>query len=172
MELENEGESGHRGDEDEDFEIKGIITVSYAGGSLMVDGVTVLVDEQTEFEGDSADLVVGTLVEVEGSFDADGNLLASEIELEDEADQEISGVVASIEAIGVNSGTVTLASGTVIVVTNNTIMEDDRDEGVVAEELFNLTHLGASDFIEVDVYTDAASGDLVAVKLERDDPES
>ena len=170
VELENDGDAGHHGDEGEDFEIESVISSDFDGSGFVLDGINVLLTEQTEFEdGNISDLIAGTRVEVEGNFDANGNLLAHEIELEDEADQEIDGVIAFVEATGVNSGTVTLTDGSAITVNNDTMMKDSRDNGMLPVEMFNLTFLSEGDYVEVHVFTDTSSGELVAVKLERDD---
>ena len=170
VELENDGDAGHHGDEGEDFEIESVISSDFDGSGFVLDGINVLLTEQTEFEdGNISDLIAGTRVEVEGNFDANGNLLAREIELEDEAEQEIDGVIAFVEATGVNSGTVTLTDGSAITVNNDTMMKDSRDNGMLPVEMFNLTFLSEGDYVEVHVFTDTSSGELVAVKLERDD---
>jgi hypothetical protein len=115
-------------------------------------------------------LLVGVMVEVEGVFNADGNLVADEVEFEDEGDTELESTVTNIEATGINSGTVTLQDSSVITVTTSTIMKDSRDDGMIPDPRFNLQALAIGDFVEVHAFTDATTGDLVAVKLERDDP--
>mgnify|MGYP002620969537 CR=1 FL=1 len=171
VELENDGVMGHRGnDDDDDFEIKGIVTTAYANGRFAVDGTTVLVTNNTEFDDiTTAQLVVGVMVEVEGDFNSNGELVADEVEREDDADTEVKGLIQTINATGTNSGTITLQDGTVIVVTNETLMKDEQDEGVTPVKMFNLTHLATGDFIEVDGVVDNATGDIIALKLERDD---
>ncbi len=170
IELENGGEMGHHGDEDDDFEIKGVITTAYDNGMFMVDGTTVIVTADTEMEISTAELVVGTMVEVEGHFNADGNLVAEEIEREDDANDEVSGTIQSIVVSGTNAGTITLVDGTVIVVTAETLMVDERDEGMMPVQMFNITHLANGDYIEVHGHMDGAN--LVAHKLKRDDANS
>lgn len=174
VELENDGKMGHHGDDnDDEFEIKGIITTGYDNGQFVVDGLTVIVTEDTELEDiTTAQLTAGTMVEVEGEIDSNGNLVADEIELEDSADTEVKGMIQTIDATGTNSGTITLQGGTVIIVTNETLMKDEQDEGVTPVSMFNLTHLATGDYIEVDGILDSATGDIIAIKLERDDPKS
>ena len=169
VELENEGEAGYDGEEDEDFEIRGLIATGFDGTSFTIDGTRIIIDSGTELDDiSSANLTPGTEVEVEGRFDANGDLLADEISMEAEADAEINGTIASVSSSGVNTGSITLVDGTVILINNDTVMHDSRDNGMMPVEQFNLSFLGNGDFVEMRVYTDA-NGDLVAAKLERDD---
>jgi len=169
VELENEGKAGHQGDKDEEFEIRGLIATDFDGTAFILDGTRIIVDNETELDDIStSDLTTGTEVEVEGRFDANGDLLAKEISMEAEADAEVSGTIASVSSSGVNTGSITLTDGTVVLINNDTVMHDSRDNGMMPVEQFNLTFLGSGDFVEMRVYTDA-NGDLVAVKLERDD---
>lgn len=171
VELEEDGDKGHHGEEDEDFEIKGIISTAFDGTGFGLDGTYVIVNDNTELEdGGTGDLVVGAMVEVEGTFNAAGDLVADEVEFEDDGDIELEDTVTDIVTTGVNSGTVTLQDGSVITITNSTIMKDSRDDGMIPDDRFNLQALAIGDFVEVHAFTDASTGDLVAVKLERDDP--
>ena len=54
-----------------------------------VNGTTIATDGDTEFDdGTCADLREGTLIEVEGELQADGRVLASEVEFESESDDD------------------------------------------------------------------------------------
>lgn len=171
VELENDGMRGRQGDDGEEFEIKAVITTAFDGTQFSMDGTTVLVDANTMFRGgDSSGLLAGSLVEVEGRFNAAGELVAEKVKFEDEGDTEIGSIVADITTTGVNSGTVTLQDGTVVTVTNSTIMKDSRDNGMRPDSRFNLQALAIGDFVEIHLFVDATSGDSIAVKLERDDP--
>jgi len=172
VELENEGKAGYNGDEDEEFEIRGLIAIGFDGTAFTINGTRIIVDNGTELDDiNTSNLTPGTEVEVEGRFNANGDLLAKEISMEARADAEIRGTIASVSSSGVNTGSITLTDGTVIFIDNDTIMHDSRDIGMMPVEQFNLTFLGNGDYVEVRVYT-AANGDLVAVKLERDDNNS
>jgi len=171
IELEDEGVKGRQGEEDEDFEIKGVISTAFDGTGFGMDGTYVVVDENTELDdGNTGNLLVGVTVEVEGTFDANGQLLANDIGFEDEADTELEDMVTDINTTGVNSGTITLQDGSVITITNSTIMKDSRDSGMTPDSRFNLQGLAIGDYVEVRAYVDTTTSDLVAVKLERDDP--
>lgn len=168
--LENDGEQGYQGHDGEGMDVKGTINRDFDGTSFDVNGTTVIVDSGTHLDGlSTSDLVAGTVVKAEGTFNATGELVATSIEGNVHSDNEIHGTVLSISADGVNTGTITLADNTVIVITNDTIMVDDREDGTTPDAMFNLSKLASGDRIEADVYTDS-SNNLVAVKLKRDNP--
>jgi len=179
VELEDDGEIGHQGDEDEEFEIKGMLTAAYDAGAKTfgINDQMVLVDDSTQFEGiTTSDLNSGNLgtlyMEVEGNFNANGILVAEEVGLEDDDvndGSEAQGIVSNLLVTDTNNGTLTVSwttpsAGSVdLTVTNDTMMKDS--EGATPETKFNLTHLRDGDFVEV--HYDAATG--IVIKLERDD---
>lgn len=170
VELQDGGEKGHHGDNGEDFEIKGTISTAFDGTGFGMDGTSIIVDSNTEVEGGTTGaLLAGVMVEVSGTFDAAGNLVADKVSFENEGDLERNGTIADITLSGVNSGAITLQDGSVITVTNSTIMKDSRDNGMMPDLRFNLQALAIGDFVELNLFTDAA-GNLVAVKLKREDP--
>ena len=170
IELENNGEMGHHGDENDEFEIKAMITQDYANGQFMLDGITVIVDNNTELDGvTTAQLLAGVMVEVEGQYDVNGDLVADKVELEDMADAEVKDTIQTIVVDGTNAGTITLMDGTVVLVTPETLMVDDRNNGMTPVQMFNLTHLAVGDYIEVDGHRDTVTGAITAYKLKRDD---
>ena len=63
----------------DDGELKGIIT-SMSGNTWVIGGVTVLLDASTEL---SSNLKIGDFVEVEGTLQSDGSILAREVKLDD-----------------------------------------------------------------------------------------
>jgi hypothetical protein len=171
VEIEDDGKVGHHGDEDEEFEIKGVISSAFESDMFTINGITILVNEQTVLDRlTTASLTTGSIIEVEGIYDADGKLIASKIEAEDDADTEIKSTISEIISTGVNTGTITLsdANNTVVIVTNNTLMKDSRDQGIMPEMKFNLTFLTTGDYIEIDAFTNA-DGNLEAAKIERED---
>ncbi|HFD81289.1 MAG TPA: hypothetical protein ENK05_12995 [Gammaproteobacteria bacterium] len=171
VDLQGDGVKGHRGSENEDFEMRGIISTAFDGSGFGMDGTRIRVSDATELKrGSKAGLLAGVMVTVEGTFDANGVLNARELKFEDRGDRELKDTVTAVSTTGVNSGTVTLQDGSVITVDNSTIMKDSRRNGMMPDPRFNLQALGTGDYVEVHVYSDSASGDLVAVKLERTDP--
>lgn len=168
IELEDDGFRSHEGEEGEDVEIDGMVTADFAGNQFEINGRIVLIDDGTEFEnGDSSSLVAGTKAKVEAQYDDAGQLVASEIEFAEQAELGLEGTV---EAVDTAASTLTVL-GQTIVVNSSTIM---IDESADAERYFNLADISAanSDYVEIEGYLDAASGNLVATKLKRDSASS
>lgn len=164
VELENGGSKSHAGDEDDEVEVSGAVTAVTAD-SVTVNGQTYLLDSNTTYEhGVAADLIEGAMVEVEGKFNASGDLVASEIEFaHDEMDDELKGTVASITTTGMNEGTI-MVNGLTIIVNNDTIMHDSSP---MHEMSFNLSMLAVDDTVEVHVVANG-DGTFTAIKLERE----
>lgn len=177
VELEDDGEIGHQGEDDEEFEIKGMLTAAYDSNTKTfgINDQMVLVNNSTEFEEEDEGMAplmtlisdsnqLGKLyLEVEGNFNASGVLVAEEVELEDDDvndDSEVTGMITSLASSGGNNNGTLTVSGITLTVTNDTIMEDDSSNPVAK---FNFTHLGNGDLVEV--YYDATT--LVAIKVER-----
>lgn len=169
VEREDDGTIEDEGAEDDEYEIRGMV-MAMSADTITVDSQVVTITVDTEFaDGVRADIVLGTMVEVEAYFDAAGDLIATQIELEDmEVTSDMKGTVASVTSSAPNVGTVTLQDGTVILVTAETIMHDSRDNGVVANTSFNLQDLAANDYVEMQVFANG-DGTYTATKLERDD---
>ena len=175
--VEDDGKKGQQGSEGEDMEIQGIIA-SVSGNSIQLqDGTTIITDTTTKFEDNSnTTLAVGITIKVEGQFNAAGDLVARQISLEDTdimtSHSELKGLVSNVTATDVNTGTVTL-NGSTFQVTSTTIMRDSRSNGV---HRFNLKQLetafmnGESVYVDIHFFTDSTTGNLIALKLERDTP--
>ncbi|WP_412068783.1 DUF5666 domain-containing protein [Rubrivirga sp. IMCC43871] len=83
IEVEDGRDDGY---EDDEVEVEGRIE-ALADGEIVVAGLAFVVVSETEIEGTTfAALTVGDRVEVEGLFDADDVLIATEIEIDDEDD--------------------------------------------------------------------------------------
>ncbi len=177
IEMEDDGKKGEQGNEGEEMEIKGIIASVSGNDFRLMDGTYVTTDSSTKSDDDgSINLVAGAMVEVEGRFNAAGDLVAEKISMEDSdasSQSEYKGLVIDVTATDVNTGTVTLQDGSVFQVSNTTLMKDSSNSGV---HRFNLQQLetawmnGENPYVEINAYTDTATGNLVVVKLERDDP--
>lgn len=163
IELSDDGVKGHEGKEGEDLEVKGLVTADFVNGQFELNGRIVTVDSNTEYEhGGTAQLLTGAKVKVESHFDANGNLIADSVAFNQASELEYEG---ALEAVDTTAGTITIM-GQVIYVDNNTVMLDDSDAAV---RFFKLIDLSAanSDHLEVNAYQDAATGHLIATKLER-----
>ncbi len=167
IELEDDGELGHDGDEGEEIEIRGLVTdISGLPDSFSLNGQTVLIgtgDGEAEF--DPTTLQVGMTLMVEGHFDANGDLVLDGIEKENEGNLEFSG---SVEAVDSAAGTITLF-GKTFSVTTSTMMKDEVDGS--ADFYFDITDIQVGDYLSVELYHDAAQDTLTATRIERNDAE-
>jgi hypothetical protein len=167
IELQDDGDMELEGDEGDEAELNGIVTAVSPDTAFEVGGRTVIITMATSFEhGNPGDIMPGVYLEVEGELNAEGELVADEIELAIEDDIEIQGTV---EAVNDPPGSVTLL-GEIIHVNASTLLIDKQDEaGLLPEHFFGLDDLNSGDYLEIDAYLDPDSGKLIAVKLERDD---
>jgi hypothetical protein len=167
VELENDGSKYHHDyDSDSEIEVKGEVT-AVSSDSVTVNGVTYLLDEYTRYEyGTAADLIVGALVEVEGYFNSNGDLVADEVEFEGyDSDSELE-IQGNVSAVGntddPNVGTIEI-NGTTFHINSSTIMQDSSDADLTH---FNLLSVGVGDLVKVYYFDD--TGTLTATKLERE----
>ncbi len=162
--TEVEFEDDHiAGNDDDHFEIEGLITRFNDATDFDVSGFPVTTNGGTEFEGGTAgDLGLNVKVEVEGDLNANGVLVADEIEIRRKSIVKIEGLVDSVDTDG---GTVVVL-GIPIHVDLLTRIEDDRND----VEPFGLGNIVAGDFIAVRGSEDPnAPGEVLAARLERDD---
>ena len=93
-------------DEDDEVEIEGFITDFVSASDFKVAGFPVTTDGNTEYEdGSTANLALNVRVEVEGIILAGGQLLAEEIEFEQDGDVQVEATVDSVDS---GAGTLTL----------------------------------------------------------------
>ena len=162
--LEDDGFKGHEGHEGEDIEVRGMITADYTTGQFELNGRMILVNDNTLYiNGTLAQLLAGNQVKVETHFDSDGNLVADKIEFKFSTQFEYQG---ALQAVDTTAGTVTIL-GKTIYVDNNTLMMDKSEYAI---RYFNLTDLDPNnaDYLEIHAYKDAATGNLIATKVERE----
>jgi len=126
-------------DDDDEVEVKGLVsglTGACPSITFTIGTRTITATAQTRFEdGDCASVVNGALVEVEGTLQADGSILARKISVEDDDEVEVKGVVSGLTgacpAITFTIGTRTIATtaqtrfedGSCAAVTNGTKVE-------------------------------------------------
>ncbi|MCD1649260.1 DUF5666 domain-containing protein [Marinobacter adhaerens] len=152
---------------DEDIEFVGPVSAAFSQstGTLTVNGITVRVTDDTEFDGLSGpdDLVQRLLIQVEGEFESDGSVTAEEIELR-EADSELDGGPA--EEIDLSAGQFRVG-GVLVQVTPLTIITDDDDESRLS-----LSDLALPRELEIEGIERSGSDGSVyleALKIERED---
>jgi hypothetical protein len=143
-----------------EIEIEGVIDSFVSATDFTVGGLAVTTDGNTAYEnGTVGQLAAGVRVEVEGTADAQGVIVAEEVEFEDDPAIRVEGAVTAVD---VTAATVT-AMGLTFEIRASTELEDDRD----SLEPFTLDDLMIGDYIEVRGYLDG--GAIVGVELERED---
>lgn len=135
----------------DDAEIEGFITVFNSATDFEVGGIPVTTDGNTEYEGGNAgDLGLNVRVEVEGRIDANGVVLAEEIEFEEDGELRIE---AGVDAVDVGAGTLVVLGIT-----------------VQAQGLTDLNAINPGDCAKVRGFESAQlPGEVIANGLERED---
>jgi len=158
----DEMSDANHGDE---VEREGFITRFASATDFDVAGKAVTTTSTTVFKNGAApDLALNVHVEAEGTLDSNGVLVADTIIIHKEGIAELKG---NVTAVDTTNGTVSLL-GVTVSVSSDTRLEDRSDAQV---EMFNLSSLNVGDTIEIRGLEDpAGSGNIVATRLERDNP--
>ena len=156
-------------DEIDDFEIEGFITRFIAGRPLDnldfdVSGVPVITDSSTVFEGDTALLGLNTKVEVEGTVNSAGVVVADEVDIRTGINR--TRIAAQVDSVNAAANSLVMLDITVHV-DALTRIEDKSNADL---EPFSVADINVGDYIEVrGDENPPGSGDLLATLLERDD---
>lgn len=155
-----------------EVELEGLITRFVSARDFSVNGVAVITDANTKFEdGSGNDLALNALVEVDGSVNAAGVLVADEVSIKQSNTVSILELEGNITAINPNTQRFTLLEpdGTSYSVTVNTstIWEDESANAI---SQMNFSQLNVGDFLEVDSKT-LNNGQLLALRIKREDEE-
>lgn len=167
-----ERESTTIGDSGVEVELEGLVAGFATGGAgnFLVGGQTVNA-LNAQLEPPTLQLADGLRVEIEGSIDSNGVLIAEKIEAGGNESIEIEAPVSAITPNGSgNNGTITLdlGSGSITVITDDqTAFEDST--GADTPPLM-MSELSAMDFVEIKGYLNPA-GQVVAVEVRRDAPD-
>lgn len=151
------------GDEANEVDVDGPIE-ELESNSLTVNGFTFQVTDRTEVEGEDdgplsfSDLREGDVVEVEGYRDRDGDLVAYEIEREDEEEDDANEVEVTGFIDSISDPEITV-NGLTFTVTGETEIGDDNGT-------LTLADLRVEDRVEVKGYRNR-DGILVAEEIER-----
>ncbi|MBA34669.1 MAG: hypothetical protein CMI14_04460 [Oleispira sp.] len=133
---------------------------------FVVNGTQVTWNDNTDFDDISASALTDNLtVEIEGTVNSAGVLVAEEIEISDDANISIEATISDLSAIDTFTGTITVL-GLEIAVGLDTRMSDD-DENPNFNAMFNFSDLSIGDKISLDIAGDATNG-YRAEKLELD----
>lgn len=140
-------------------EIEGFVTRFVSASDFDIEGVPVTTNAQTQFEnGSSADLALDAKLEVEGSFNASGILVADKIELKPRGNIRIESLVQAVSA------TELTLLGVTVGVSSSTRFEDKSSANL---EPFNLSNVSVGDYVEIRGFLDGMN--VVATLLERED---
>ena len=110
IDLKGEGskEVSHT-ENDDQIEIKGVITSAFISNELEVNGSTILIGQNTQASNvNMSQLDKGVIVEVEGYIDSNGNLVATKLEVESSFDESANN--DDTESTGDNDDTSGLGS--------------------------------------------------------------
>lgn len=162
-----EAEDDDRFERDTEVKLKGLISsVDAATNQFVLNGVTVQWNNRTEFDDglSATDLAANLMVEVEGRTNAEGVLVAEEVEAEERP--EIS-IEAPLTAVTLDTGSNFTGSievlGLNVAVDLRTRMRDDDNYN----PRFNLSDLSTGQFVELRLTGSAETG-YRALRLERD----
>lgn len=165
--IEDDGKKGEQGAEDEEGEVQGTITSGLVNSAFTLNGQAITVNSATKYEdgktNSTADIVVGLKAEVEGSYNASGDLVATKVHFgHDEASiLEKTGIFTSYDATSHNLVfTPTGGAPATVIVNNLTIVKDNR---ATPDRYFNAGKLVNGDTIEIKY--DSAT--LIVTRLER-----
>lgn len=163
----------------ETIEIEGTIqALDKAAGEFSVLGKQIIVNSSTIFIDESSDnnarlgindLVLGNRVEVKGNFIANGKILATRVDREDETEGE-EGSETELEGPpeNINSSAATFSLfGITITTSESTEFEGDDDQEFTSEAFFQF--ISANEGIQVKVKGDLTGSTLAAEKIEIDD---
>lgn len=146
------------GEDGDEAEIEGFITVFNSAADFEVEGIRVTTNAQTVYEnGASTDLAVNRKIEVEGSINASGVLVAESIEFRASGSLRVEALVEIVQASQLT------ILGIDIRVDDSTRYEDS----VLDLENFGFADIFVGDYLEVRGYED--QNGFVATQIDRED---
>ena len=162
-EIEGKSE-GFDGDEGDEVEIEGVVTAFTDSTNFEVNGQAVTTTSTTTYENGTVDNIqLDVRLEAEGELDANGVLVADEIEFKISNDIKIE---APVTAIDMTNLTVTVL-GLTVQINELTILKDESDAELPS---FSLSDLNDGDFVEIGAMLDGDT--IVAGKLERENQQN
>jgi hypothetical protein len=151
-------------------ELEGFVTRFVSATDFDIAGTKVTTDAKTNFAGGSAaQLGAGVAIELKGSVNTEGVVVAERIEFAKAIDNEIAGEVTAINITNsqaVAAGTLQI-NGTSIQTTARTAYED---KGKNLFKRFNFTAIQVGDFLKISGYI--RDGIFIATKIERTEIEA
>jgi hypothetical protein len=146
------------------LDIDGIITSFTSTANFAVQGQNVTTDANTTFALHGVTLGVDVEVDVQGTVNASGTLIAKKVEAKPKSLGLVRGAVDSVTAA---SNTLSVL-GVTITTSASTELNDQSSQHV---KLFRLTDLRVGDYVEIHG-TEGQAGTLSASTLERDNSEN
>jgi hypothetical protein len=153
-------------DNDEcDIELEGYVSAIASASSFALNGVPVLINSGTSFEdGTAADIVLNARLEVDGFINADGVVVATAVDFED--DERPIEIEARVQAVDFANGVVTLL-GIRVQLTSRTRFEDFSSALAFP---FRADDISVGDYLEIiGVPSEDTAVDVIATKVERED---
>ena len=143
-------------------ELEGLVTRFVSATDFDVSSKAVTTNASTVYEGGAVtDLALNVKVEVEGSVDTSGVLVARKVQFKRSGSARIA---ARVDSVNVAANTLVVL-GIDVTVNSSTRVEDKGDQRVA---MFNLSNLAAGDWVEVrGAELPAGSNDVIATRLER-----
>ena len=167
IEIKGDGHKGVVGQAGETLELEGVVTAVSSANAFDLDGQAIVLSPQTQYEnGTAANIVVDTKLEVEGQFDASGNIIAKTVKFREISTTRLSAYVSATDPT-LNA---VVVLGLIVKIDNLTVLEDERDNSVVPVRYFGVKDLLGGDYVEMQIYKKEGGG-LVATQLIRNDVE-
>lgn len=143
-------------------EIESVVTRVISPSMFEISNLTIVTNGNTQFLFGTADQIqVGTRLEVEGTIDSFGVLVASKVKFEDNDAR----IIGTVFAKGVNTVTMLANNGVVVTVTPQTDLEDNTSNNA-----FSFADIQVNDYLEIRGFIGTNSA-LIATELEREDPD-
>lgn len=150
------------------IELEGVITAFAHPSRFLLNGQAIVATANTEYEhGTVSDLKLNAHIEVEGTANAAGELVAEEISIRQTsgtAPLKLEGTISSLDAA---SQTLTLMGNTLVVDTRTILLEEVNDEDVS----IRFADLRVNDLLEVKAMP-LANGQLLALRIDRETPDA
>ena len=153
-------------DEDE-AELEGVVTSLTNQEEFEVNGQPVVTATDVSYEPAGLILAEGDRIEVEGTINAFGILVAESIEARDEGDIEIRGDIDSLDSSN-QSIVIRILGSTVQVFADDLTQFDDESNADV--QFFDFADLAPNDHLVIRAEQNAASSQIIATRIERQEP--
>lgn len=145
----------------DNLRIEGLVTKFTSASNFEVGGLPVMTAASTVFFGGAAaDLALNVSVEIEGTVNSSGVLVATSVRIRLPADVRL---MAQVDALDANAGTLRIL-GVTISVNELTRFEDHGDQRVYT---FKLSDIHTGDWLEVRGRASSGSNSVIATRIDR-----